>query len=184
MGHDFCPAARLVMLHGTAECASRIKLRIKEADAPFDTAAPSIQELLFFGRIFNMPVAASISRNSDSLGGKLVALLCLGPIGIVSKKVSLKGGLQKSIKDVDIVAVAGNLDHKNNAAFGTKNEVLADPVKPAFQRGTVTFAGESAEPFLFACPDGSADIDGMRIDDGKKRGVASPSISRKAPERR
>lgn len=183
MRHDFGPAACLVVLQGAAKRSACMELCIEKADAPFDTAAPSIQEFLFFGRIFNMPVAARVCGNGDPFAGELGTFLRLGPIGIVSEKMPLEGGLQKSVEAVDIVAVACDLEHKNNAAFGTENEVLADPVKPAFQRGTVTFSGESAEPFLFACPYGSADIDGMRIDDGKG-GFASPSISRKAPERR
>lgn len=130
-----------------------------------------------------MPVAASIRGDGDSLCGKFVALVGLGPVSIVAEKMSLKIGFEQSIKAVDIVAVTGDLEDKRDAAFGREDQMLADAVKPTLQRGAVPFSGESSQPFLFACPDGPADIDGMGIDDGKG-GLASPSISRKAPERR
>lgn len=97
--------------------------------------------------------------------------------------MSLKSCLEQSIKTVDIVAVACDLDHKSDAPFGSKDQMLADTVKPAFQRGAVPFSGESAEPLLFACSNEAADIDGMGVKN-EKGGLSSPSMPAKIFERR
>jgi len=129
-----------------------------------------------------MPVAASVGRDRNFFLSQPGAFLGLGPIGIVSEKMSFKLSFQKSVKAVDIVAVAGDLDRESNAAFGSENQMLADAVKPAFQRGAVPFSGESAKSFPFSCSNRPPDIDGMGIDNEK--GGLSPSISTKAFERR
>ena len=171
------------MFQRAAKRPARIKLCVEKADASFDTATPSIQEFLFSGRIFNMPIAACVRRDRDFFLGKLGTFLGFRPISIVSEKVSFKISFEKSIKAVDIMAVAGELDYKRNASFGSKNQMLANAVKPAFQRGAVSFSGESAESFLFAGSNGTADIDGMGIND-EKGGCPSPSVSTKDFERR
>ena len=130
-----------------------------------------------------MPVAARVGRDRNLFLGKLGAFLGLRPVSIVSKEMSLKGCFEQSIKAVDIMAIARNLDPKSNASFGSENQMLADAVKPEFQRGAVPFSGESAESFLFAGSNGAADIDRMGIND-EKGGCPSPSLSTKAFERR
>ena len=183
MSKRFHPAARTVVFQGAAQRSSRMKLYIKETDAPFYRTAPGIQEFLFFRRIFNVPVAARVSSNSDSFFGKLGAFLGLRPIGIISEKIPLKGSLEQAIKSIDVMTVSSNLKVKGNASLGSENQMLADAMKPAFQRGAVSFSCEPAESFLFACPNGAADIDGMGIDD-EKGGFPSPSISTKVCESR
>ena len=130
-----------------------------------------------------MPIAAGIRRNRNLLLGELGALLGFRPISIVSEKMPLKGGLEESIKAVDIMAVTRDLNHKNNAPFGGEDQMLTDAVVPAFQRGAVPFSGESSKPLFLACSNGTADIHGMGVHD-EKGGCPSPSISTKAFERR
>ena len=90
---------------------------------------------------------------------------------------------EKSVKAIDIMAVACNLETESNASLGSKDQMLADAVKPEFQRGAVSFPGESTESFLFSGPNGTADIDGVGINN-EKGGASSPSIATKVFERR
>jgi len=129
-----------------------------------------------------MPITARVGCNGDLLLGQSETFLRLGPISIVSQKMSLKGCLQEGIKSVDVMAVARDLDCKINTAFGREDEMLTDTVKPAFQRGAVTCAGKPPKPLLFACSYRPANIYGMRVND-EKGGLVSPSISTKVFER-
>lgn len=183
MRQCFDPATCVVMLGGTTQRFTSVKLDIKKSDAPFYRASPGVQKLLFFLRIFDVPVAASIGSYRDALFGELGAFLGFGPIGVISKEMPLEGSFEQGIKSVDVMPVAGDLDRKGNPAFWSEDQMFTDSMEPAFQRGTIPCSGKSAEPFLFACPNGAADIDGVRIDD-EKGGFPSPSISTNAWERR
>ena len=130
-----------------------------------------------------MPIAACIGRDRNFFFGEAGTFLGLGPISIVSEEMSLKVGLEKRIKTVDIMAIARDLDHKGNESFRSEDQMLPNAVVPAFQRGAVSFSGESSDSPFFACSNGAADIDGMGVNN-EKGGLSSPSMPEKVFDRR
>ena len=79
-----------------------------------------------------MPVAACVGRNRNFFFCKLGTFLGFWPIRVVSKQMPFEVGFEKSIKTIDIMAIACNLETESNASLGSKDQMLADAVKPEF----------------------------------------------------
>ena len=168
------------MLLATTKGSICVKLFIEQADAPLDSTAPCLEKLFLLRRVDGLlPVAACRRDDLDALLEQGFALLGIRPIAVVRQKTTGERRREERIQPLRVVAVARHLKNEGDTASGCEGQVLSNSVKPPLQRGAVAATGQAGEAFLLAGTDRPADIDRMRVEDGKG-GDSSPARVQKA----
>lgn len=155
-----------------------MELAIEKTDAAFDRTAPLFEKCFFLCRILKFPASLGRGSDRDAFLGKLSAAFVVWPVRVVSEEPALEFSLQESVKALDVVAIARDLKREGDAPTRSEDQVLSNPMEPAFQGCAVTRPGKAGEPLLLSRPDWPADIDRMGVDD-EKGGSSSSSIMQK-----
>lgn len=118
VGEGLRPTPGVVVFGRAAESTPGVELRIEEPDAPLDPAAKSLEPLSSDGGVLELPVGAALSPYLDSLPGELDSHLLSGPVRVVAEEGTLERSLEELVEPLDVVAVAGYLDHEGDSALG------------------------------------------------------------------
>lgn len=98
---------------------------------------------------------------------KLDALVRPRPVRVVPDEASREARFDQGVESLDIVTMTRDLHHEGDEPFGREDQVLPDTAKPAFERGTVPFSGQTAQALFLPGAYGSADVYRMGIDEKK-----------------
>lgn len=169
------PAAGFIMLPVTAKSRIGMELTIKEPDSSFNLATPFYQEGFFLRRILDIPIGARRRSYRDAFPGQPLAFFFLGPIRIVPQEMASEGRFQQSIKALDIVAIAADLQNKRDAAVGSEHEVLSNAVELSIERGAIPMVRQPAQAFFFGRSYRTAHVNRMGVDDEKGGGSSLSS---------
>jgi len=131
-------------------------------------------------------IAASTGNDGYAMLLKCHPLVLFRPVPIVREKAAAKGGLEKGIQTLNVMAIAFKLEYEGDTTVRSKHQVLPKADKPAFQGGTVSFLRHAVESDLLPLAYRTADIHRMGVYDekGGSSSSSSPAISTNAPARR
>jgi hypothetical protein len=181
VGQRFRPPTSFIVSHAPAPGAAGVELGIEESDPTLDLSAPTPQQFPVSCGVLDLPVRARGCRDRDPLFLELHSLALPRPEGVVTQEMTHEVRLEKCIEPLHVVSVSWDLLDEGDSSARSEDEMLADAVEPALQRGAVAVLGESVEAFFLARPDRTADVDRMGVDD-EKGGAPSPPNSQKAWE--
>ena len=131
-------------------------------------------------------VLAGAGNDRYAMRLKLLSLIRLRPITVVGQEAAAKGGCQKFVQSLNIMAIARHLKHEDQTAIGSEDQMLPHADKPPLQRGAIPFLCHAAKALFVSFPYGATYIHGMGVYDekGGSSSSSSPAISANAPANR
>ncbi len=186
MSHCLAPAFHFVIRYVPAPRSRGVELCHEQADEALDVWPVLFEERGVLRVVPELLIAARTGNDRYAMVFEFEALFAIWPIPMVGQQAATKGGLQKGIQSMHVMAIARHLKHESQAAVGSEDQMLAHPHKPTVQRAAIPLLRHAVKAFPASLSDGAADVDRVRVYDekGGSSSSSSPAIVAKTPARR